>query len=120
MKKTYILLLEQFNYTPVTLFKLGYYISNLKPNKEILKNLNKEITNNYPIEIRMVFNTDTLLWYEDFCIKNGILFDWIKYKDQYIGIKIYETEIDLNPILLDCLTFEKYTKYRKHLKILEI
>ena len=77
-----------------------------------------DISFSYNMEVRMVYNHDFLSWYEEFFIKNGILFTWVIYKNEYIGLKAF-TDIDLTPILKDCMTLEHFSWNREYMKSLE-
>jgi len=104
LKKTWILLIENYNYSATTIFNISFLI-----NTEIKEN-----------EIRMIYNRDFLNWYEEFLINNGIIFELIIYKDDYIGIIIKNTEVNLTPIFTDCMTLSEFSKNREYLKTLEI
>jgi hypothetical protein len=109
--KVWYILLEDVNYTADNIFNISHKIS-LEPfYSDNLMELWE--MGDYQIEKRMMYNMKFLEELEEFLIKNGIYFNWIKYKEEYIGIRIQPSLIDFNGILKDCMTFKEFSWNRQ-------
>jgi hypothetical protein len=114
--KVWLVLLEEVNYNPETIFNIAK-TSSVEPfnretrveEQEIFDTWKKE---EYPMEKRMIYNMNFLENIEDFLISNGIHFNWIQYSGNYVGIRIHPTGINFNAVLSDCMTFEKFSWHR--------
>lgn len=110
--KMWVILTENYNYKADTIAEIFARISCEKLASENNTTLDSWINDGFIMEKRLMFNEYYLNDLETFLIKNGIFFNWIIYKDEYIGIRIQPTKIDFEPILADCLSFENYSAYR--------
>jgi hypothetical protein len=117
--KVWYILLENVNYTAENIFNISHNIaleSFHKEHDEIKKlwDNDKNI-----VEIRMMYNMYFLEKLESFLITNGILFNWIIYQNEYIGIRIHPTTINFNGLLIDCMTLDEFAKHRDYMYIKE-
>ena len=118
--KFWFLLLENINYTAENLFNISAKCVTEPLIYEGTENLiNEWVKDDYIIEKRMAFNMQYLYSIEDFLIKNGIFFNWIKYNNDIIGIRIHPTKIDFSGIFADCMTLESFSWHREYMKSLE-
>ena len=115
--KMWIILLENYNYKPETIFDLSKFIVSKQFNTENNVLFSDWVNDGMYQEKFMMYNTGFLFKLEDFLIKNGIHFNWINYKNKDIGIRIQPTKIDFSGILYDCMTFEKFSWYRHYMAI---
>jgi len=113
--KVWYILLENVNYTADVIFDIAHNITFEPFYSMDLMDLWK--INNYSTCKRMVYNMSYLDNLESFLIKNGIYFNWIKYKNEYIGIRIHPCTIDFNGILKDCMTFKEFSRNRFYMNI---
>jgi len=116
--KLWVILLEDYNYTADVLFDIGAISCNEPFYHELSEGLREKwIQDGMHIEKRMIFNLHFLEGIEDFLIKNGVLFNFIKYKEDIIGIRIHPSEIDFDGILKDCMTLYQFQKNRIYMQI---
>jgi hypothetical protein len=115
MIKVWFILLENINYTPSTIFNIAYKlgVEDFQYDNEYIY----EWRNDPNIEIKMIYNEKFLEDIEQFLINNGILFNWVEYNNEVLGIRIYPSKIDFEPILKDCMTFEEFSLNREYMKI---
>lgn len=115
--KIWVILTENYNYKADTIAEIFLRISLDPLGEENPVTLQDWANDGYKTEKRLMLNSNFLEKLENFLIKNGIFFNWVIYKNEYIGIRIQPTRIDFNPILADCLTFDNYSAYREWMNI---
>jgi len=113
--KVWYILLENLDYTAENIFNIAHDSAIKSFYSDDLMELWR--LGNYQTEKRMMFNIKFLENLENFLIKNGIYFNWIKYNGEYIGIRIHPSLVDFNGILKDCMTFQEFAKNRSYMNI---
>jgi len=113
--KVWYILLENLDYTAENIFNIAHN-SAIKP---FYSDESTELwrSSNYQTEKHMMFNIKFLENLETFLIKNGIYFNWIKYNEEYIGIRIHPSLVDFSGILKDCMTLQEFAKNRSYMNI---
>lgn len=115
--KMWVILIESYEYKADVIADIFTRFSCEPLAEENQCTLKDWIQDGYCVEKRMMFNTDYIVKLESFLIKNGIFFNWIIYKEEYLGIRIQPTKIDFNPVLKDCMVFDDFGKYRNWMNL---
>jgi len=119
--KMWFILLEDINYNAENISNI-FSSASVRPFESEDNNINQIMfdkwqDNNFQIKKYMVFKMYMLDNLEKFFIKNGILFNWIIYKNNYIGLRVQPTKVDLSALVKDSMTFELFSWNREYMNI---